>query len=356
MQKLRFKNRGGILYFGFGDKFKSSKLKYSTINKNIIIGKFKSGNLAEDLSFVSAYAPLITTLLEEVMSEKENSLKHNSILSYRTACNTSIIPYFKNKFVSDVKPIDIKLFQDSMLKRGLKRQSISTVRVLMKEIFDLAIIREYTTVNPIKMVGMPKMRAVVEKPKPFTLDEIDLILKSTEGSLRNFLGISFFTGMRSGEILALRWDDIDFTNDTITISNTVASGVINSAKTQSSIREIEMLSEARKYFKSQQLFTGLRNEFVFMNKSNTFHENNKHFYALYQRALKKLGIELRNLHNTRHTFASVMLNNKVDPLWVSSMLGHESLNITLKIYTHYMPKKEKMSIEFLEKRYKNGTK
>jgi len=125
MQKLRFKNRGGILYFGFGDKFKSSKLKYSTINKNIIIGKFKSGNLAEDLSFVSVDAPLITTLLEEVMSEKENSLKHNSILSYRTACNTSIIPYFKNKFVSDIKPIDIKLFQDSMLKRGLKRVSVS---------------------------------------------------------------------------------------------------------------------------------------------------------------------------------------------------------------------------------------
>lgn len=354
MQKLRFKNRNGILYFGFGDKFKSSKLKYSVVNKNIIIGKFKSGNLAEDLNFRSIEAPLVTTLLEEVMSDKESFLKHNSILSYRTACSASIIPYFKNKFVSDIKPIDIKLFQDSLVKRGLKRQSIAMARVLIKELFDIAIIREYITINPVKMVNMPKMKVTKEKPKPFTLDEIDLILKNTGGSVRNFLGISFFTGMRSGELLALRWEDIDFNTDTISISNTIASGIINTAKTKSSVRDIEMLDEARKYFKAQQLLTGLKNEFVFMD-NNSFYGHNKSFYGFYQRVLKQLKIESRNLHNTRHTFASMMLNNGIDPLWVSSMLGHENLTITLQIYTHYMPKKEKMVIGFLAKRYKNGT-
>ncbi len=49
----------------------------------------------------------------------------------------------------------------------------------------------------------------------------------------------------------------------------------------------------------------------------------------------------------------MMLNNQIDPLWVSSMLGHKSLDITLKVYTHYIPKKEKMVIEFLEKRNLN---
>jgi integrase len=50
-----------------------------------------------------------------------------------------------------------------------------------------------------------------------------------------------------------------------------------------------------------------------------------------------------------------MLNNRIEPLWVSNMLGHNNLDMTLRIYTHYMPRKEKMSLEFLEKRYKNGT-
>ena len=205
------------------------------------------------------------------------------------------------------------------------------------------------------MVGMPKLKYTSRKQKPFTLDEIDLILSNAKGQLRNFLGISFFTGMRSGEILALTWDDIDFTSDTIIINKTVATGIINSAKTRSSERDIEILSKAKGFFKSQKLETGLASSYVFLNKKNTFYPSNCNMYSSYQYLLKRLGIEKRSLHNTRHTFASIMLNNSIDPLWVSSMLGHESLQITLNIYTHYMPKKEKMKIDFLEKRYKNGT-
>ncbi|MDQ1264520.1 MAG: integrase, partial [Campylobacterota bacterium] len=113
--------------------------------------------------------------------------------------------------------------------------------------------------------------------------------------------------------------------------------------------------QAKKYFKAQQLLTGLKNDFVFLNKRNSFYGTNTHFYDNFQRVLKKLDFELRSLHNTRHTFASMMLNNGIDPLWVSKTLGHENLQITLNTYTHYMPKKEKMSIGFLEKRYKSGT-
>jgi hypothetical protein len=50
-----------------------------------------------------------------------------------------------------------------------------------------------------------------------------------------------------------------------------------------------------------------------------------------------------------------MLNTGIDPMWVSNTLGHENLDITLRVYAHFMPKKEKMVIGFLEKRYKNGT-
>ena len=64
MKKLRFKNRGGILYFGIDGKFKSSKLKYTNVNKNIIIGKFKNGGLDSDLGFeVEAGVPYITEFL-----------------------------------------------------------------------------------------------------------------------------------------------------------------------------------------------------------------------------------------------------------------------------------------------------
>lgn len=357
MKKLRFKNRGGILYFGIDGKFKSSKLKYSNINKNIIIGKFKDGRLNEELGISAANnIPTINELISEVMISKSKVLKHKTIKAYQVTCRTKIIPYFDNVLVSNVKPIDIKKFHDSMIDKGLGRGTLNLARILLKEVFELAIINEWTTINPIKMVSMPKFKSEKKKQKPFTLDEIDLLLDSTNGAFRNFLGISFFTGMRSGELLALKWDDVDFQSDTISITKTIADGIINSPKTKSSYRDIEMLDMARKYLELQKLETGLSNSYVFLNGKNTFYSANNYFYDFLKRTLKKLGLEQRSPHNTRHTFASLMLNNGIDSMWVSNTLGHENINITLSIYAHYMPKKEKMSIGFLKKRYKNGTK
>jgi len=356
MRKLRLKNRKGILYFGIGNNLKSSRLPYTNINKNIIVGKFKSGKLDAELGIASAdNVPKVVELLKEVMSSKNKVLKHKTMLAYQVTCDSKIIPYFRDKLVTEIKPIDIKKFQDSIIDKGLGKQTIVFARVLLKEVFSIAIINEWITLNPIKMVDMPKIKTVKKKMKPFTLDEIDLILENSRDVLRNFLGISFFTGMRSGELLALKWEDVDFVTDTISINKTIAEGTINSPKTNSSIRDIEMLPMVKQYLKSQQLITGLRNTFVFLSRSNNHYSNNSFFYIEYQKVLKKLNIEKRALHNTRHTFASMMLNNGIESMWVSNTLGHDNLDVTLKIYTHYMPKKEKMTISFLEKRYKNGT-
>ncbi|WP_373069889.1 tyrosine-type recombinase/integrase [Sulfurimonas sp.] len=355
MKKLRFKNRNGVLYFGFDGKFKSSKLKDTNVNRNIIKGKFLRGELNSDLSINEHKSPLIKDLVKEVFIDKSKHLKRKTLKAYATAKDKHILPYFGDKMVTDIKPIDIKNFQDDLVAKGLNSSSIRFPRVILKEAFNLAILSEHIISNPIVMVGVPKIKKKEQKPKPFTLDEIDLILSSAAGPLRNFLGISFFTGMRSGELLALKWEDVDFETETITINKTIADGAINSAKTKSSERDIEMIPQVIEFFKAQQLVTFLNGSYVFLNARNNHYGNNMTMYSKYQDLLKKLKLEKRSLHNTRHTFASIMLNNGIDPLWVSNTLGHSNLQITLKIYTHYMPKKEKMKLPFLEKRYKTGT-
>lgn len=356
MKKLRFKNRNGILYFGVGEKLISSKLKFTNVNKNIIIGKFRDGKLNEDLGIgVNEGTPMINDLLREVVKDKAVFVKHKTNIAYKSALK-NILPYFENMLITSIKPIDIKKWHDILIARGLKRQTISTARVLLKEAFNIAIMSEFVETNPVMMVQIPSMKKVRKKQKPFTLDEIDLILDNCPNQhLKNFLGISFFTGMRSGEVLALEWEDIDFETDTISISKTIAQGIINTPKTYSSHRDIEMLPRARYFFKNQQLQTGMQNSYLFLNTKNTYYGTSLALYKNYKSVLMKLNIEAKTLHNTRHTFASMMLNNGIDPMWVSNTLGHENLDITLRVYAHFMPKKEKMVIGFLEKRYKNGT-
>ena len=220
----------------------------------------------------------------------------------------------------------------------------------------MSVLNEDIVSNPVNVVRSPKTHHEPKKQEPFNLDEIDLILSLAKGQYKNFLGIAFFTGMRSGEILALKWDDVDFSTDTISITKTLSKGVIGKPKTASSYRDIEMLPMVKKYLESQRLETGLKNGFIFTKEDKVSHyANNSQFYNKYREILDDANLKRRSLHNTRHTFASMMLNNNIEPLWVSSTLGHRDLSITLKVYTHYIPKKEKMVIGFLEKRYKNGT-
>ena len=351
MKKLRFKNRNGILYFGIDGKFTSSKMKDTKINRNIIISKHRNGELDEELGFKSKKVLTLVNFLDKVMQEKRETLKVSTNEAYLQAYKR-IVAYFEDKAITRYKPIEIKEFQDEVAK-NLSRSYINSMRTLLREAFDLAVLSEIINVNPVVAVRPPKFVKAKKKQKPFTLDEIDLILKNTQGHLRNFLGISFFTGMRSGEILALTWNDIDFITDTISITKTISRGVINSTKTASSERDIEIIPQARSFFEAQRLETGLKNSFVFLQEDmKSYHGTNVLFYQHFKKLIKKLDLEDRSMHNTRHTFASIMLNNQIEPLWVSATLGHKSIDVTLSIYTHYMPRKEKMVIGFLEKRYK----
>lgn len=280
MKKLRFKNRNGILYFGIGDKFKSSKLKYSNVNKNIIINKFKNGALNEDLEVIQVKSPTVESYLETVVLEKKKNVRHSTFKTYKSSF-TRISKYFSGKTTREVKPIHIKNFLETIADDKKARTLLSRVKFLLKEIFDLSVLNEDIVSNPVNVVRSPKTHHEPKKQEPFNLDEIDLILSIAKGQYKNFLGIAFFTGMRSEEILALNWDDIDFSTDTISITKTLSKGLIGKPKTASSYRDIEMLPMARKYLENQRLETGLKNSFVFTKEDKESHyANNSQFYNM----------------------------------------------------------------------------
>ena len=153
--------------------------------------------------------------------------------------------------------------------------------------------------------------------------------------LKNYLQIAFFTGCRTGEILALKWSDVDLSNGKISINKTINKFDITSPKTRSSIREIDILPLVKEALKSQKSING-KSEFVFCSKDDF----SKLYFTLqkeWKRLLNEVGLEYRTLYHTRHTFASIMLSHNENLLWVSKrMLGHSNANMTLKIYAHYV--------------------
>ena len=184
------------------------------------------------------------------------------------------------------------------------------------------------SLKPLKVRAEIKIDTQIQ---PFSLEEIKLILQNAQGELKNFLSVGFFTGMRTGEILALRFENIDFANNKIYVCQSMEqNGNITSTKTHSA-RYIDMLEPAREALINQ---SKGKNKFVF---ELSLKKLRKQYYDL----LESCNLARRTLYQTRHSFATLMLSNNEEPLWVSAMLGHKSLHTTFTHYVKYIPQTKK---------------
>ena len=145
--------------------------------------------------------------------------------------------------------------------------------------------------------------------KPFSRNEIELLLKNTDGYMKNFILLMYSSGIRPGELIALLWKDIDYDKKQISIYKTIVNNVIGNPKTQSSVRKVDILPMAQKALEYQYELTK-DNPYIFVNTSK------RHFYSHdvinlhFKKLLKLNGIEIRTLYNLRHTFASQLISSQ----------------------------------------------
>jgi integrase len=257
-----------------------------------------------------------------------------------------IKPKFGNKRIDEIKPSEIATWQAKLLET-LSTKSLFMIRAVFNVMFNDALADELITRNPLKLVKKPKNIAVNEI-KPFKQEEIFTILELVQERMKAVFAIGFFTGMRTGEILALKWSDIDFENNIIKVRRAKRHNIESNPKTKSSIRDVDIIDVLLPYLQNHQKYKIDESEYLF----NSFYKKPFTDFACisktYWRSIfDKLDIEYRNPYQMRHTFASMMISNGEDILWVSKMLGHTTSAITLTMYARYVENKDKKRGAFL---------
>lgn len=330
---MTFTNRNGKLYVSINGVRKSTKLSYSKEN----IKKFKS--YYNDEEFFNKFSinksvPTVVELCQMVLDEKENILKRNTYRSYDVLFNSRIKPFFKDKLVNEINSSFIYDFYISVVDSS----SLGICNAILKFAFEKAIIKGYIPISPLQ-ISKPKYKSNYEM-KPFTFDEANLIIDSAPALIRNLIATLFYTGARTGEILGLKWSHVDFDNYTIKIDSQITLGQVDTPKTKSSIRTIDMLPICEKYLLEQFKVTGSC-EFCFLSSKNTTFKSSSNLALYWRNILNNLNLEYRSIYQTRHSFASNMLSNGENSLWVSQMLGHKSLDITLQKYSKFIKRDTK---------------
>ena len=188
-----------------------------------------------------------------------------------------------------------------------------------------------TTHNPVQGFQIRRTRKTESGIDPFTRDEIDAIARTDAAGVWAFWA---WTGPRSGELIALRWDDVDPACETIHIRRAVRVGREKAPKTASGDRLVHLLQPARDVLRSLQRTEG----YVFLNPNTgrNWYED-RALARAFRKACEAAGVRYRYPYQLRHTFASWALSSGENPLWVAKHMGHRDVQMVLRVYGRYIP-------------------
>ncbi len=254
---------------------------------------------------------------------------------YERAYRLHIEPYFDKKPLDEIKPSDLARWQNRLLET-LGPRRVGNIRIVFNMFFVDAMKDDLIQRNPFTLVKAPR-RVESREKKPFAIEEIYRIVDYMPQHIKAFFAIGFFTGMRTGEIIALKWEDIDFDAKVIQVRRRIRMGVEGPPKTKNSIRDVEIIDTLLPYLHDNH--TIMPDDAIYLfenNRGKPFSTANKISAWYWKPALEALGIPYRNLYQMRHTFASMMIANGEDILWVSQMLGHKDSSMTLQKYARYI--------------------
>ncbi|WP_345974780.1 site-specific integrase [Sulfurimonas sp. HSL3-7] len=296
--------------------------------------------------FFNKTAPTLNEYMRTSFEMNKSRRRATTQNDYQISYDKHIEPHLGHMKLDKIKASDLELWQNKVLESVSPRR-LKNIRAVLSGILNDAYRDELISKNPLTLVKTIKAEKV--EIHPFSLSEISEILENSEGQDRNFFALAFFTGMRSGEMIGLKWCDIDFKKMEIHIQRSRKMGVNTPPKTESSNRVIDILDSLYVYLQSQYKLTGDKNSYVFLNEGDEpIYDIKRIRDRAWKKTLKVCELEYRPIYHTRHTFATVMLENGEDILWVSNMLGHTDSTMTLSRYARYVKRKERKRGQFLQ--------
>ena len=285
------------------------------------------------------------------------SAKYRTIERYSEIINNHLIPSVGDMELKELTPIILQRYISELLRCGNKRtgnglssSAVNSIITVIQNSLHTAYNLRYIDDMVGDKLKRPKM--VEKQVECFSLVEqkkIELAVK--ENAKPHMIGvlICLYTGLRIGELLALEWRDIDFSNGTLMVDKTCHYGknregqyvrIVDSPKTETSIRLIPLPKQIVPMLKEHKKISS-----PLVISKNGEGISNRTYQRNFESLLKSLNIKHRGFHTLRHTFATRALECGMDVKTLSELLGHKSPAVTLKKYAHtfLIHKKEMMN-------------
>lgn len=327
--------------------------KIPNIKIVIKLYSFRSNYLMKNITFKDAMPEYINYIkLKTKVSTYENNIKY---------IDKYILPFFENKNIFDLNFKDIISWQNYINTFSFTYNYKSNIFYNLSGFLDYCILFFGLDRNVAKIFGNFKNNDIIsETGNIWTIEEFNQFIKCVDDIIyKTLFDVLYFTGLRKGELLGLKWKDIDFIDKTININKQLTKkGTITTPKTKKSNRIIylddflmnELLLLKEYYIEKYNFFND--NYFVFGYAkyiSFTTLKRKKDFYC------SKANVKQIKIHEFRHSHAVLLYQNDIPIIDIKNRLGHENMSTTTDTYLKNLPRDEKRVINTLNSlRLKNN--
>jgi integrase len=258
---------------------------------------------------------------------------------WRSVYKAHLGEHFGLLCLKDITEQEVRVFRRKLREvKGLHEQTVNIAVKTLCQSLRRALKEGLITSNPCEDIRPLKSRKT--QISPFTFQELTHLIETATvkaPELTDMLILWSRTGLRTGEIFGLKWEDVDYFNRLLHIRRTMhVAGREGDPKTERSERSLPLRKPAIEALKRQEARTALRRSYVFLNKkgaairSTTWREKWMHL-------LRLAGLSYRSPKQMRHTFATLHLAAGESVSWVYRMLGHSSAKVTFDFYNCYVP-------------------
>lgn len=335
-----------------------------------ILEKEKQGYIVETSDII--LEDWVELWLKEYKTNLKITTKENYYIYFKKHIKGSLIG---KKAINKLTALDMQRFYNKKFMGDDKNKELSSttvryINIIISGALNQAVRNKLVNDNVCKSVVLPAKKRV--EIVPLTVQEVKKFLNVAKyDRLYALYLLEMMTGMRRGEILGLKWEDIDFENKKINIrhnlcivnnddENTTKKTklVLLDPKTEKSKRTIpinmQVIYELQEHRKRQEdekenyqdIYKDMGMVFCKVDGNYIYPRD---FLRQYQGLLQKAGIEIKRFHDLRHTVASIMINENENPRVIQELLGHSQISTTMDIYAHVM---EETKIRSLDNLYK----
>jgi len=265
-------------------------------------------------------------------------------IKYKGHVGNYLKPFFGTTRINRINFDAIERFIAFCNQKGVIAPTLKKFLVTLEQILKYATRKRYIDHNPIREIERPKDQREKKEIDFLRPDEIRALLENTpDQKYRTLFLLAVMTGMRQGELLGLKWTDIDWFNRKIYVRRTFNHGRFFEPKSRTSKRAIDMTPTVISELKKWKLACPHNElDLVFPNENGKPINSQNMVKRQFLPAIRRAGLREIHFHCLRHTYASLLIAQGEHPKYIQAQMGHSSVNVTMGVYGHLI---ESVNIE-----------